>query len=38
MRVGTRLESALLPNISYRVCTPDERDEAFAWVTARPAG
>ena len=31
MRVGTRLESAMLPNISYRVCEPDERDEALAW-------
>jgi hypothetical protein len=35
MRVGTRLESAVLPNISYRVCEPDERDEALAWVDAR---
>lgn len=33
MRVGTRLESALLPNISYRIYMPDERDEALAWVT-----
>jgi hypothetical protein len=32
MRVGTRLESALLPNISYRVYMPDEREEALAWV------
>ena len=37
MRVGTRLESALLPNISYRVCGPEERNEAFAWVTGRAA-
>ena len=35
MRVGTRLESALLPNISYRVCKPEERDEALAWVMGR---
>lgn len=33
MRIGTRLESAMLPNISYRIYMPDERDEAFAWVT-----
>lgn len=33
MRVGTRLESALLPNISYRTYMPEERDEALAWVT-----
>ena len=33
IRVGTRLESALLPNISYRTYMPEERDEAFAWVT-----
>ena len=35
MRVGTRLESAFLPNISYRVCKPEERDEALAWVMGR---
>ena len=33
VRIGTRLESALLPNISYRTYMPDERDEAFDWVT-----
>lgn len=33
MRVGTRLESALLPNISYRTYMPSEREEALAWVT-----
>ena len=32
MRVGSRLESAMLPNISYRTYMPDERDEALAWV------
>jgi hypothetical protein len=26
------LESALLPNIKYRVYEPDERAEALAWV------
>jgi hypothetical protein len=29
MRVTTRLESAVLPNIRYRVYEPDERDEAL---------
>lgn len=33
VRVGARLESAMLPNISYRTYMPDERDEALAWVT-----
>ena len=32
MRGASRLESALLPNISYRVVEPDQRDEALAWV------
>ena len=31
MRAATRLESALLPNISYRVYEPEEREEALAW-------
>lgn len=35
MRAGSRLESALLPGISYRVVGPEERDEALAWVLAR---
>lgn len=35
VRVGTRLESALLPNISYRTYMPDERDEALAWVVGK---
>ncbi len=34
VRAGSRLESALLPSISYRVCLPEERDEALAWVLA----
>jgi hypothetical protein len=33
VRVGTRLESAVLPNISYRTYMPEEREEAWAWVT-----
>jgi hypothetical protein len=37
MRVGTRLESAMLPNVSYRVCAPEQRDEALAWVMAKAA-
>lgn len=37
VRVGTRLESALLPNISYRTYMPGERDEAFAWVMGGPS-
>ena len=32
IRAGTRLESAMLPNIKYRVYEPDERAEALAWV------
>jgi hypothetical protein len=34
IRLGTRLESALLPFISYRTFTPDRRDEALSWVIA----
>lgn len=33
IRAGTRLESAILPNISYRIYMPEERAEALAWVT-----
>lgn len=32
VRAATRLESLLLPGISYRVFEPEERDEALAWV------
>ena len=32
IRAGTRLESAMLPNISYRTYMPEERDEALGWV------
>jgi hypothetical protein len=35
MRAATRLESAILPNISYRVYEPSERDEALAWALGR---
>ena len=33
IRAATKIESALLPRISYRVFKPEGRDEAFAWVT-----
>ena len=33
VRLGTQIESAMLPFISYRAFTPEERDGAFAWVT-----
>ena len=33
IRVATRIESALLPHISYRTFTPERREEALAWVT-----
>ena len=32
VRAATRIESAVLPHISYRVFEPDARDEALAWV------
>ena len=32
VRVGTQIESAMLPFISYRTYEPTERDEALAWV------
>jgi hypothetical protein len=37
VRAGTRLESAILPSISYRVCEPEEREEALSWVEGRSA-
>ncbi|HEU4651404.1 MAG TPA: STAS/SEC14 domain-containing protein [Croceibacterium sp.] len=37
IRAGTRLESAMLPNLSYRVYMPGERDEALAWVKGAAA-
>ncbi|HEX2812477.1 MAG TPA: STAS/SEC14 domain-containing protein [Sphingopyxis sp.] len=33
IRAVTRIESAVLPHISYRVFEPEDRDAAFAWVT-----
>lgn len=35
IRVLTRLESALLPNISYRVYEPQEREEALEWALGK---
>lgn len=37
VRIGTRLESALLPSISYHTYMPEERDQALAWVEGRTA-
>jgi hypothetical protein len=37
MRAATRLESAVLPNIRYRVFEPEERDEALAWALGKKA-
>lgn len=37
MRWGTRIESALLPNIAYRTFKPEQRAEALAWVTGDDA-
>jgi hypothetical protein len=37
IRAGTRLESAMLPNMTYRVYMPEVRDEALAWVKGPPA-
>jgi hypothetical protein len=32
VRAASRLESAVLPGITYRVFEPDEREEALSWV------
>lgn len=37
MRLGTRIESAMLPFISYRVFEPAQRKEALAWVEGKEA-
>ena len=37
IRLGARLESMVLPFISYRTFTPDQRDEALAWVEGQTA-
>ena len=33
VRVASKMESMMLPKISYRVFEPDQRDAAFTWVT-----
>lgn len=35
MRFGTRLESAVLPGISYCVFKPEDRDEALDWALGK---
>ncbi len=35
IRGATRMESAILPFISYRVFMPEQRDEALAWVEGK---
>ncbi|OAN64950.1 STAS/SEC14 domain-containing protein [Sphingomonas sp. TDK1] len=37
VRIAARVESLLLPFISYRTFTPDQRDEALAWVRGTTA-
>jgi hypothetical protein len=32
VRMAARVESAVLPFITYRIFTPDQRDTALAWV------
>jgi hypothetical protein len=32
VRAGSRIESALLPSVSYRIFVPGQRAEALAWV------
>jgi hypothetical protein len=38
VRLGAQIESALLPDISYRTFTPDRSAEALAWVRGSIAG
>ena len=33
IRLGTRIESAMLPFIEYRTFEPEEREKALSWVT-----
>jgi hypothetical protein len=37
IRAGSRMESAMLPFISYRVFTPDQREVALHWVEGSAA-
>lgn len=36
IRVLTRLESAMLPYVSYQIYEPAQRDEALAWALGEP--
>lgn len=38
IRVGTQIESAMLPFITYRTYEQDEREKALAWVTTGVEG
>jgi hypothetical protein len=35
VRIGTRIESAILPFINYRTFEPGQRDAALAWVEGK---
>jgi hypothetical protein len=35
IRAGTRIESAIIPFIAYRVFMPEDSEEALAWVEGR---
>lgn len=35
IRIATRIESAVLPFISYRVFAPEQRNVALAWITGK---
>ena len=37
VRIGTRVESAVLPFISYKTFEPAQREEALAWVKGAPS-
>ena len=37
LRWASRVESALLPYVSYEVCTPQEREGAWRWVLGEQA-
>lgn len=37
IRFATRVESAILPFISYRTFTPEHRNEALSWVLGSPS-
>ncbi len=37
LRWASRVESAVLPFVSYEVCTPEERESAWRWVLGEQA-